>query len=295
VLAVVLAVPNFSQGRDPQAIETISSAFGGAELLDRHSDAVHNRTVLTLSAPGDALVEALAAGARACVERIDMRSHSGAHPSIGALDVCPLVWVTAVGQGRAHELALEAAARIAELGVPVFLYGALASDEDRRERAYFRRGGLAELGERMRSGELAPDLGPPRPHPSAGATLVTARPPLAAFNIELDTSDVAIARAVAARLRESGGGPVGVRAMGVDLAGVAQVSTNVPDPEAVTLGEVIERVRGLAAEHDARPVAAEVVGLVPAAALRDLPGDVPLRGFDPRRHVIESRLGPGGG
>ena len=118
----------------------------------------------------------------------------------------------------------------------------------------------------MRAGELAPDLGPPAPHPSAGATLVTARPPLAAFNVELDTGDVEVARAVAAQLRESGGGLAGVRAVGVDLDGRAQVSTNVDDPVAVPLAAVIERVRELAAEHGARPVAGEVVGLVPEAA-----------------------------
>ncbi|MQA73501.1 MAG: glutamate formiminotransferase [Solirubrobacterales bacterium] len=293
MLSVALAVPNFSQGRDAEAIAAISAAFAGAEPLDRHSDEVHNRTVLTLSAPSGALVAALVAGARACVERIDMRTHAGAHPCVGALDVCPLVWVTAAGRANAREHALEAAAGIAELEVPVFLYGSVAADESRRERAHFRRGGLAALGERMRSGELVADLGPAEPHPTAGATLVTARPPLAAFNVELDSGGAEVARAVAARLRESGGGPVGVRAVGIDLAGVAQVSTNVHDPETVTLGAVIERVRALAAEHGARPVAAEVVGLVPAAALRDLPADVPLRGFDPRRHVIESRLAPG--
>ena len=142
----------------------------------------------------------------------------------------------------------------------------------------------------MRAGELAPDVGPPAPHPSAGATLITARPPLAAFNVELDTGDVEIARAVAAQLRESGGGPAGVRAVGIDLAGRAQVSTNVGDPTAVPLATVIERVRELAAEHGARPVAGEVVGLVPEAAIRGLPEDVPLRGFDPERHVLERRL-----
>jgi glutamate formiminotransferase len=143
----------------------------------------------------------------------------------------------------------------------------------------------------MRSGELAPDFGPAEPHPSAGATLVTARPPLAAFNLELDTADVEIARAIAARLRESGGGIAGVRAVGIDLGGRAQVSTNIHDPAAVPLATVIEAVRGLAAEHAARPIAAEVVGLVPEAALRDLPDDLPLPGFDPELHVLERRLG----
>ena len=290
---MALAVPNFSEGRDPAVIGAIAAAFGRvAEILDRHSDAVHNRTVVTLSAPDRGLLAALIAGAAACVERIDMSAHAGEHPCIGALDVCPLVFVDQRGRGLARELAIEAAAAIGELGVPVFLYGELASAPARRERAYFRRGGLAELGERMRGGRLDPDFGPVEPHPSAGATLVGARPPLAAFNLELDSTDLSIARAVAAALRESGGGLAGVRALAIDLGDRAQVSTNVHDPVATPLGAVIERVRALAAAHGAAPVAAEVVGLVPAAALAGVPEDVPLRGFDPARQVLENRLGP---
>jgi glutamate formiminotransferase len=285
-----LAVPNFSEGRDAEAIAAIAARFVPAELLDRHSDAVHNRTVLTLAGLGGDLVEALAAGARACVEGIDMRRHGGAHPCVGALDVCPLVWPSADEREVARELALEVADAIAALEVPVFLYGELATAPERRERAYFRLGGLEALAARMRSGELVADLGPREAHPTAGATLVTARPPLAAFNVELDTSDPEVARAVAARLRESGGGLPGVRAVGVDLNGIAQVSTNVHDPTAVPLAVVIQRVRDLAAELGARPVAAELVGLVPEAAIGDLPTDVPMRGFDPDRHVLERRL-----
>jgi glutamate formiminotransferase / 5-formyltetrahydrofolate cyclo-ligase len=291
---VLLGVPNFSEGRSNHAIAAITEAFvAAAELLDRHSDPVHNRTVLTLSGSGDGLVAALVAGAGACLRHIDMGRHDGAHPCVGALDVCPVVWVGERDRARAREHALEAAIEISELGVPVFLYGELASDERRRERAYFRRGGIAELTERMRSGELRPDFGPPEPHPTGGATLVTARPPLAAVNLVLDTGDVEIARAVAAGLREAGGGLGGVRAVGIDLDGRAQVSTNVHDPAAVPLRMVIERVRALAAEHGARPVEAEVVGLLPEAALRDLPADVPLVGFDSERGVIERRLAAG--
>jgi glutamate formiminotransferase/glutamate formiminotransferase/formiminotetrahydrofolate cyclodeaminase len=287
---VAVAVPNLSEGRDADAIAAISAAFGRAELLDRHTDEVHNRTVLTLSAPHDALLGALAAGAEACAERIDMRVHEGAHPCVGALDVCPVVWLEEAERASTRELALEAAVAIADLGLPVFLYGELASDPSRRERSYFRHGGLAELGERMRSGELAPDFGPAEPHPSAGATLVTARRPLAAFNLELDTAEVEIARAIAARLRESGGGIGGVRAVGIDLGGRAQVSTNIHDPAAVPLASVIELVRELAAEHGVEVIQGEVVGLVPEAALRDLPDDLPLPAFDSRLHVLERRL-----
>jgi glutamate formiminotransferase len=288
---MLLGVPNFSEGRSSHAIAAVTEAFvAGADLLDTHSDSIHNRTVLTLTASGDALVTALVGGAGACLRHIDMARHEGAHPRVGALDVCPVVWVGARDRARARELALETAIEISDLGVPVFLYGELASDERRRERAYFRRGGVEALTERMRSGELRPDFGPPEPHPTAGGTLVTARPPLAAFNLLLDTGDLEIARAVAAGLREAGGGLGGVRAVGIDLGGRAQVSTNVHDPAAVPLSVVIERVRGLAAEHGAKPISGEVVGLLPEAALRDLPRDVPLVGFDPELGVIERRL-----
>ena len=287
---MALAVPNFSEGRDADAIAAIGAAFGRAEVLDRHTDEVHNRTVLTLNAAGDALVAALIAGAEACIERIDMRAHEGAHPCVGALDVCPVVWPGEDQREQAQALALAAARGIARLGVPVFLYGDLASNPDRVERSYFRRGGFETLRERMHSGELRPDFGPAAPHHTAGATLVTARRPLAAFNLELDTGDVEVARAIAARLRESGGGITGVRAVGIDLRGQAQVSANVHDPVAVPLAVVIEAVRQLAAEQGTRVIAGEVVGLVPEAALRDLPEDVPLGAFDPQLHVLEHRL-----
>jgi glutamate formiminotransferase len=143
----------------------------------------------------------------------------------------------------------------------------------------------------MEGGELRPDFGPPVPNPRGGATLVTARPPLAAFNVELDTADLDTARAVAAELREAGGGAPGVRAIGLVLSsGRAQVSTNVHDPLRTPLGAVVEEVRRLAAPLGARPIEAELVGLIPAAALVDYPADVPIRGFDPSQHIIERRL-----
>jgi glutamate formiminotransferase/glutamate formiminotransferase/formiminotetrahydrofolate cyclodeaminase len=291
-MPVLLAVPNLSEGRDPDRLAALETAFGrGVSLLDRHADADHDRTVFTLAGRPGPLMEALVAGAEEALETIEMGSYRGAHPAIGALDVCPLVWLDPADRDSARTEAVATAAQIGGLGIPVFLYGELARGPGRAERAYFRNGGLAELWLRMESGELRPDFGPELPHPRAGATLVTARPPLAAFNVELDSGDREVARSVAAGLRESGGGLPGVRAMGLLLSGGrAQVSTNVHDPLAVPLGMVVERVLELAAPLGARPLEAELVGLVPAAALADYPEDVPMRGFDPDQHVIERRL-----
>lgn len=288
----LLAVPNVSEGSDPERLDRLQRAFArGTTLLDRHRDADHARSVFTLAGAPGRLSRALVAGAEEAIETIDMRDYTGAHPAIGALDVCPVVWFESDDRGAARTEAVAAAEQIGGLGVPVFLYGELARDPVRAERAYFRNGGLAELWLRMESGELQPDFGPAQPHRSAGATLVTARPPLAAFNVELDIGDVEVARAVAAGLREAGGGPSGVRAIGLLLSsGRAQVSTNVHDPLAVPLGEIVERVRALAAPLGARPLEAEVVGLVPLGALAGYPAEVPIRGFDPSRQTIEARL-----
>jgi len=252
----LLAVPNVSEGSDAERLSRLERAFTqGATLLDRHSDADHGRTVFTLAGAGEPLVEALAAGAEEALETIEMDRYRGSHPAIGALDVCPIVWFDPADREAARAGAVEVATQIGGLGIPVFLYGELARDPGRAERAYFRNGGPGELWLRMESGELRPDFGPDLPHRTAGATLVTARPPLAAFNVELDSDDVEVARAVAAGLRESGGGLTGVRAIGLLLSsGRAQVSTNVHDPLAVPLGEIVERVRELAAPLGARPL-----------------------------------------
>ncbi|MGN6276850.1 MAG: glutamate formimidoyltransferase [Solirubrobacterales bacterium] len=288
----LLAVPNASEGSDAERLGRLEQAFTrGATLLDRHTDADHGRTVFTLAGRPGPLTEALVAGAEEAVETIDMHRYRGAHPAIGALDVCPVVWFHRDDREAARAEAIAVATQIGGLGVPVFLYGELARDPGRAERAYFRNGGLPELWLRMESGELQPDFGPGQPHRTAGATLVTARPPLAAFNVELDCDDVEVAQAVAAGLREAGGGPAGVRAIGLLLSsGRAQVSTNVHDPLSVPLAEIVERVRQLAAPLGARPVEAELIGLIPQEALAGYPADVPLRDFDPARHTIEARL-----
>ena len=242
---MLLSVPNFSEGRSERVVDALeASVASSARVLNCHFDSQHHRCVFTLAGDGDQLTAATVAGARHAIELIDMRGHQGLHPHIGALDVCPMVWVHESDHDAAASAAQAAAEGIAALGIPVFLYGELASDGDRRERAFFRHGGPAELARRMASGELRPDLGPDQPHPSAGATLVTARRPLVAFNAEQ-----------------------------------------------VPLARVVEEVRRLAAEHGARPVEAELVGLAPAAALSGYPDDPPIRDFDPDQHVIERLLG----
>jgi glutamate formiminotransferase / 5-formyltetrahydrofolate cyclo-ligase len=289
----LLSVPNFSEGRSERVVRALEGTLGThARVLNCHFDAEHHRCVFTLAGTGEELAAADVAGAEHAMELIDLRDHQGLHPHIGALDVCPIVWI----HDDFHEPAIEAARAtaqgIADLGIPVFLYGELAADEERRERAFFRRGGPAELARRMASGELEPDMGPAEPHPSAGATLVTARRPLVAFNLELDTPNPEIAREVAAELREAGGGLPGVRALGLPRENErAQVSINVHDADAVPLALVVEEVRRLAAEHGARPVEAELVGLAPASAMKGYPKDLPIRDFDPSEHVIEQVLG----
>jgi glutamate formiminotransferase len=292
---VLEAVPNVSEGRDEACIAAFGRALGahGASLLDVHSDADHNRSVFTLVGGPQELADSLLAGARKVIDHVDMRVHEGAHPCIGALDVVPVAYLREEDRELAHDEALAVANRLAgELDLPVFAYGELAASDHRRERAFFREGGVAALSARISSGELAPDFGPARLHPTAGAVLVSARPPLVAFNVELDTGDVEIARQIAAAVRESGGGLPGVRAIGVGLAtrGVAQVSTNVHDPFAVPLRDVVSAVAAAGAPLGAAVAAAELVGLAPAAALDGFPGEVELRGFDERRHILENRM-----
>jgi glutamate formiminotransferase/glutamate formiminotransferase/formiminotetrahydrofolate cyclodeaminase len=290
---VLLAVPNVSEGRDAALLERLSGAFEPARVLDLHADPDHHRSVFWLAAAQRDMAEALARGAREAAEQIDLAANDGIHPRVGVLDVAPVVYRSDDERGPATAAALTAAALIGELGIPVFLYGELATDPSRRERADIRRGGPEVLAARIASGELGPDYGPAEIHPTAGATLVTARPPLIAFNVELATDDVELARAIAQEIRESGGdvsgasadGLPGVRAIGLRLAssGRAQVSMNVHDHTAAPLAEIVARIAARA------PIAeAELVGLAPAAALAGFPPEIPLR----NRRTIEDALDP---
>ena len=277
-----------SEGADTAVLEAVEKAFEPAAFLDLHRDADHGRSVFTLAARQGELAEALVNGAREVVDRVDLTRHDGLHPHVGALDVMPVVYLDEDRRGAACAELLTAAGLVGdELGLPVVLYGELATRPEHRERAALRVGGPEGLARRLELGDVRPDYGPAAAHPTAGAVLAAARPPLVAFNVDLVTDDLERARAIAANLRETGGGPSGVRAIGLYLParGRAQVSVNVQDHRAVPLREVVERVR-----EQAEVAEAELVGLAPEAALQRFPEDVPLRGFSPERHVLENAL-----
>jgi glutamate formiminotransferase / 5-formyltetrahydrofolate cyclo-ligase len=303
---ILLAVPNVSEGRDEDTIAAIAAAFageasGGPRVLDIHSDADHHRSVFTIAGRADELVDALLRGARVAVERIDVMTRAGRgaadagqHPHVGALDVAPIVYFDPRDRGAACAHALVLGDRIGEeLHVPVLLYGELSGGDpaSARSRAQLRRGSVEGLAARMAAGEqrLAPDFGPPRMHASAGATLVAARPPLVAFNLQLASgADVEDARRIAQLIREGGEhGLPGVRAIGVALGGgVAQVSMNVERPLEVPLAAIVDAVSA-----HAEVASAELVGLAPRAAFEGFPPELPIPGFDPARHLIENALG----
>jgi glutamate formiminotransferase / 5-formyltetrahydrofolate cyclo-ligase len=278
----LLAVPNISEGRDRELISDVARAFGDG-LLDVHADPDHNRSVFTVAGCPGELSGVVARGAREVVARIDLHRHEGVHPRIGALDVAPIVYLNDDDRGPACAEALVLADVLGdELGLPVFLYGVLAGG---RTRAQLRRGGSQALAARMATETLVPDFGPGELHPTAGAALVAARPPLVAFNVELSApATLRDAKAIAAAIREGGGeGLDSVRAIGVWLADRqrAQVSTNIEDHRATPLAAVVAAV----ARH-ARVAETELVGLAPRAAFDGFPDDLEIRG----RATIEEAL-----
>jgi glutamate formiminotransferase/glutamate formiminotransferase/formiminotetrahydrofolate cyclodeaminase len=296
--AILLAVPNVSEGRHAATIAKIGAALapGGVSLLDVHSDGAHHRSVFTLAGAPRTLADALVAGAAEAVHDVDVVTRAaadpterGAHPHVGAVDVIPLVYYDERARGAACAAALVVGDRIAdELDVPVFVYGELAGGLPGRTRAELRRGGVTSLAQRLSAGELRPDFGPAKLHPSAGATLLAAREPLVAFNLQLaPPATLADAKRIAALVREGGEhGLPGLRAIGVELAGgVAQVSMNVERPLELALFEVVHAV-----ERHAPLASAELVGLAPREAFEGFPAELPMPGFDPARHLIENAL-----
>lgn len=287
---MLMSVPNVSEGVDQAALKAIGDAFappgGATRLLDVHSDVDHHRSVFTLVSEQGSLAVDLATGCAKAHELIDISGHAGIHPHVGAVDVVPVVYLHPEDRGAACAEALAAAHDIAtKTGTPVFLYGELAAG---RERAVIRQGGTKGLAERIASGEQNPDFGPQALDPAKGATLVGARPPMVAFNLQLAAGEtVETAKEIAAQIRESGGGPKGVRSIGLQLDEIdrAQVSCNIHDPFTTPLAEIVGRVRS-----EAPVESAELVGLAPQAAFEGFPEDLPIPGFDPQRHILENAL-----
>jgi len=266
-------VPNVSEGRRPEVVAHLLeavSATPGVLLLDASSDPDHNRSVLTLAGEPEALHAALLALYEVALAEIDLNRHEGVHPRVGAVDVTPFVPLAGTPMSVAVAAAERLGKAVAErFALPVYLYEEAARTPERRRLADLRRGGFEGLARRFADASWRPDFGSAQVHPTAGATVIGARFFLIAFNAVLETADVAVAGAIARRIRESGGGLPAVRAMGVALAsrGRAQVSMNLVDFRQTSLFSVLERVRREAEAEGTRVLETEVIGLVPEEAL----------------------------
>lgn len=264
-------VPNLSEGRDASVVDACVEAVHacGARVLHRTSDAAHNRSVLTIAGDAQTVKSAALALAKTAHERIDLRSHAGVHPRIGALDVLPFVPLEGASMDEAVELARECAQAIwGELGIPTFLYGEAARDDRRRLLATVRAGQFEGLDARFADEAWRPDFGDVAKHPTAGAVAVGARPLLIAFNVELDSADLNVARRIARAIRERDGGFGTLRALGLRLRpDCVQVSLNITDYRATPLYRVVETIRLLAAGEGVCVAGAELIGCLPQEAV----------------------------
>jgi glutamate formiminotransferase len=289
---LIECVPNFSEGRRLDVIDAISGrvqSIAGVHLLDRTSDADHNRSVLTFAGPAAAVTAAMAAAAEEAIARIDMNDHAGQHPRIGAVDVIPFVPLAGTTMDDAIELAREFGRQIAErFELPVFLYAKAAQRSDREVLADIRRPQYEGLRDLIGEPGSAPDFGPPRLHPTAGAVAVGARPFLIAYNINLETRDLELAKSIARRVRERGGGLPRVQALGLDLAelGCVQVSMNLLDYSVTPMWLVWETVTGLAREEGIDARESELIGLCPLAALTTVADHASV----PAEQPVEDRI-----
>jgi glutamate formiminotransferase len=289
-------VPNLSEGRRPEIVAEAVAALKrtpGIRVLDVQSDKDHNRSVLTLVGDAKALGAAIPELFAVATARIDLRSHQGEHPRLGAVDVVPFIPIEGVTTAECVALAREVGQAVAErFGVPIFLYEDAASAPHRRNLEDIRRGEFEGLSEKMKDPQWAPDFGPQAPHPSAGASVVGARMPLIAYNINLGTGDLEIAKRIAKGIRHSSGGYRFVKAMGVMLQerGIAQVSINMTDFKRTPLHRVFETVRSEAERCGVNVVGSEIVGLVPMEALLDAADHfLRLEGFRPSQ-VLERKI-----
>jgi glutamate formiminotransferase len=291
---IVEAVPNLSEGQRTEVMERLAAAADGAAgawLLHRTSDIDHGRTVLTVAGDRPGVRSSMEAVVAAAIEWIDLRRHQGAHPRIGAVDVVPFVPLEGSSMATTVELARAFAATVAERhDLPVYLYAEAATNAARRVLADIRRPGSQDLATWMATPEGRPDYGPRRPHPSAGATVVGARPVLIAWNIQLETADVRLAKRIAGRIRERGGGLPGVQALGFYLAaeGIAQVSMNVLDHVRTPLWMIWERVTDQAKAEGVAIRDSELIGLVPRHALMEVADHVGIRAPEEARLLAAS-------
>ena len=273
---LIESVPNYSEGRRIAVVDALADAVTGtrgAYLLDRTSDASHNRSVLTIAGEDGAVTRALEATIEVAIRDIDMDQHTGEHPRIGAVDVIPFVPLGDTTLDDAIELATTFGAGIADrFGIPVYLYARAARRTDRARLADVRRGGYEGLREEIAQNGREPDFGPARTHPRAGAVAIGARPFLIAWNINLESADVELAKRIARRVRESGGGLPAVQGNGfmIEELGCAQVSMNLLDFATTPMWQVWEEVRALAADDGVRLRESELIGLAPLAALMDV-------------------------
>lgn len=294
-------VPNFSEGRRPEFLAGLverAAKAPGVRVLDASRDPDHHRSVLTVAGAPERLISALVHLYEYAVDRIDLTTHDGAHPRIGAVDVTPFVPLEGAGMDQAVAAARELGRRVAErFDVPVFLYGNATSEPTRRDLPEVRRGGPEGLARRMASETAwAPDFGPSRLHPTAGATAVGARDVLIAVNSVLTTHDIETAREIAREVRESGGGLPAVRALGIDLPtrGRVQVSMNLVDFRRTSLGTLLAEVRRRAERWGVDVVETEIIGLVPERALREAASELRPSAETWADRSLERRLGGSG-
>jgi glutamate formiminotransferase/formiminotetrahydrofolate cyclodeaminase len=294
---LIECVPNFSEGRDKSKVEALINVMAsvpGVYVLDHEMDADHNRCVITLAGEPDAVGEAAIIGAGKAVELIDMNTHTGAHPRVGATDVVPFIPVDGVSIEDCVALARRVGGEIwKRYRVPIFFYEAAATRPDRVNLENVRRGQYEGLREELKKNhDRQPDVGEPKLHPTAGVTVVGARKFLVAYNVNLNTSDIAVANKVARAIRFSSGGLRYVKSMGVELKArnLAQVSINLTDYEQTPMHRVYEMVKREAERYGAIPVGSEIVGLVPKKAI-EMAADYFLRleNFSPAQ-VFENKL-----
>ena len=271
---IVECIPNFSEGRRTEVIDQVVAAIKsvhGAVLLDRESDADHNRSVVTFVAEPDRVVDAAIAGAKKAAELIDLNKHSGEHPRMGATDVIPFVPISGVTMDECVQLARACGERMwSELGIPVYLYEKAASRSDRENLAAVRKGQFEGIRSEIATNDARrPDYGETRVHPTAGITAVGARPPLIAYNVNLGTSDIEVANKIARAVRHQTGGLRYVKALGFELKdrGIVQVSMNMVNYEGTPLFRAFEMIKREAERYGVAVVGSEIVGLVPQGAL----------------------------